>query len=106
MSNSKVVSSTGSPSTPSLAGPGIERDAVDFEAAGGRVARFEAPQNGADAGRQFARIERLGQVIVGAEFEADDAVHILAARGEHQDRHLALLPQPAQDLEAIDDRAA
>ena len=52
--------------------------------------------------RQFARIERLRQVIVGAELQADDAVHILAARGQHDDRDLALLAQAAQDLEAID----
>jgi hypothetical protein len=36
---------------------------------------------------QLARLEGLGQVVVGAEFQADHAVHQLAARGEHQHRH-------------------
>src|SRR5439155_25487767 len=34
----------------------------------------------------FAGLERLGQVVVGAHFQADDAVHRVAARGQHQHR--------------------
>jgi hypothetical protein len=30
-----------------------------------------------DAGEQLARVERLGQVVVGADLEADDAVDVL-----------------------------
>jgi hypothetical protein len=45
-------------------------------------------QHGADARQQFARLERLGQVIVCAELQAHDAVHRVALGGEHQYRHL------------------
>jgi len=44
-----------------------------------------SPQDRADAREQLARHEGLGQVVVGAHLEADDAVHVLAARGQHQD---------------------
>ncbi len=47
-------------------------------------------------------IEGLGQVIVRAQFQAHDAIHIFAPRGEHDDGDLALGAQPAQNLEAID----
>jgi len=35
-----------------------------------------APQHRGGYGEQFARIERLGQIVVGADFQADDAVDI------------------------------
>jgi hypothetical protein len=38
------------------------------------------------AGQQLARVERLAQVVVGADFQADDAVDVLALGGEHDDR--------------------
>jgi hypothetical protein len=69
--------------------------------AGRGIARLHAPQNGPYAGGQFAGIERLGKVVVGAQFEADDAVGVLAAGGEHEDGEFALLAEAAQDFEAI-----
>jgi hypothetical protein len=51
-------------------------------------------QHGVDARDQFARVERLGQVVVGAHLEPDDAIDILALCGEHDDRHR--LAHPAQ----------
>ena len=44
-------------------------------------------QDGADAGREFARAERLGHVVVRSEFEARDAVVGVRFRGEHDDRN-------------------
>ena len=83
----------------------VERHAVHFQPARGRRgARFIAPQYGPDARRQFARVERLGQVVVGAQLQTHDAVHIVAARRQHHHRHVALAAQPAQDFEAIDAR--
>jgi hypothetical protein len=41
-----------------------------------------------DARHQLARIEWLGNVIVGAELEPDDAIHVVALGGEHDDRDL------------------
>ena len=37
----------------------------------------------------------LGRVIVGADFQADDAVDLLAQRGQHDDRHLRIGAQVA-----------
>ena len=45
-------------------------------------------QHRADPGDQLARAERLGHIIVGAGLEAADPVALLAARGEHDDRHV------------------
>ena len=101
MSNSKVVSSTRLAVHGDLAGGGIERHAVHLQARGGGGARLVAAQDGAHAGHQLARVEGLGQVIVGAQFQADDAVHVVGAGGQHEHRHVALLAQPAQDFEAV-----
>ena len=38
------------------------------------------------AAHELARGEGLGDVVVGAELEAEDAVDLVAARGEHDDR--------------------
>ncbi|MCY1532539.1 hypothetical protein D9M68_678210 [compost metagenome] len=60
-----------------------------------------AAQDGLHARHEFARLEGLGQVVVGAEFEADHAVHHLAARGEHHDGDVAFLADLAAQLEAV-----
>ena len=41
----------------------------------------------------------LAHVVVGAELQADDAVGLLAHRGQHDDRDLALAAQPAGQVE-------
>jgi hypothetical protein len=61
-------------------------------------------QDRANARHQLARIEGLAQVVVGAEFQADDAVDIVAARREHQDRRCVGRSQLAQYVEATDAR--
>ena len=58
-------------------------------------------QNGADAGNQFARIERLGKIIVRADFQAYNSVHIFPACREQQDRNARRVPYPPQHVEAI-----
>ena len=63
-----------------------------------------AAQNRADARHQFARIEGLAQIVVGAEFETDDAVDVVAARREHQDGRLVGRAELAQHVEAADAR--
>ena len=53
-------------------------------------------------GEQLRHLEWLDQVVVGAELQADDLVHDLAAGGQHQDRRLeALLSQRAADVEPV-----
>ena len=99
---------------------GPERDAlaVAADAVGGEVhfdpgivqgfggeGRADAAQHGAGAGDQFLRAERLGDIIVGAGFEAADAVVLLAARGEHDDRQIGGVgpaAQAAADLDPAD----
>ena len=48
-----------------------------FIGLGGKRA-LKAAQNGFDAGHKFARAERLGDVVVGAELESEDAVGFAA----------------------------
>src|SRR4051794_28308391 len=62
--------------------------------------RGGAAQHGADAGRDLAGAERLDDVVVGAELEPDHAVGLLAAGGQHDDRHLRLAPDLAADVVA------
>ncbi len=44
-----------------------------------------AAQDGVDARGKFTGIEGFGEVVIGADFEADDAVHVVAVGGEHHD---------------------
>ena len=74
-------------------------------AATGRVREVAvgAPQERLDAAHQLPQPERLGQVVVRTQLQADDLVHLLVARREHQHGRLgARRAQPAQHLEAID----
>ena len=77
---------------------------ADLAAARGvREVPVGAPQQRLDAAHQLAQPERLGQVVVGAQLEADDLVHLLVARGEHEHGRLgAGGAQPAEGLEAVD----
>ena len=45
-----------------------------------------APEYGAHPQDELAHAERLGDEVVGAQLEPDDAVHLLAAGGDHDDR--------------------
>src|SRR5260221_4632080 len=65
-------------------------------------ARLRAAQDGAHARHQLARRAGLRHIVVGAELEPDDAVDVVAARGEHDHRHAARLADLAQRLDAVD----
>ena len=58
----------------------------------------------ANASDQLARGERLREVIVGTELEANDLVDLGVARRQHQDRHVTLAPDPPADLEPVNVR--
>ncbi len=61
----------------------------------GHLRRLPA-QHRTDAREQLARVERLGQVVVGALLQALDAAGLVALGGEHDDRDLIVrLTQPA-----------
>jgi len=66
------------------------------------VDRRGAAQDGRYPGPQLVEAEGFGDVVVGAEFEAEDLVDFLPLGGEHDDRHAAVgLADGAADLEAV-----
>ena len=67
-------------------------------------ARVQAPQHGVDARHELGRRERLDDVVVGAQAQPDDAVGLLAARGQQDDRRAVavVLAHAAHHLEPID----
>src|SRR5579884_1283200 len=64
--------------------------------------RRGAAQDRLDPRDQLAWIERLRQVVEGADLEPDDLVDVLVAGGQHQDREVGRLPNPLADLDAVD----
>ena len=63
----------------------VDGQFADFDDARRIAGRLGTTQQRFDARKQLSRAERLRDVIVGAHFEAHDAVGFVAARGEHQD---------------------
>ena len=63
-----------------------------------------APQDGLHAAAELAHRERLRDVVVGAELEAEHLVGLLGLRGEHDDRHGAARADRAADVEAVHPR--
>src|SRR3989449_698216 len=59
-----------------------------------------SPKDCVDPREDLAHGEGLGDVVVGAELEADDLVHIGVFRGDHDDRYSAAPPQSAAEIEA------
>jgi hypothetical protein len=68
-------------------------------ASGGDVER--PSQHRLDAREQLAQVERLGDVVVGADLEADDLVDRVAAAGDDNQAALPVLAQLPGDREAI-----
>ena len=59
-------------------------------------------QHALDPCQQLARLERLGDVIVGAGLQPDDPVHGVARRSHHDDADAAApLAQPARQREPV-----
>ena len=66
-----------------------------------------AAEHRADARRELAQAERLGDVVVGAEVETGDAVRLACPGRQHDDRQRRRgrpRPQEAADLGAVQDR--
>ena len=61
-----------------------------------------AAQHALDARDELPRVERLRQVVVGADLEPDDLVDVLVAGGQHQDRDVRGLAHAPADLDPVD----
>ena len=79
--------------------------ALDQLLALAREMRGHSPtQERADAAPELADGERLRDVVVGPELEAEHLVELLAPGREHDDRHVALRSEPLAHLEAVERR--
>src|SRR5215211_672528 len=85
-----------------LVGVGVEAQVADHHecAAPRRPAAQERPQ----PSQQLLALERLDEVVVGPRVEPLDPRVDRVARGEYEDRHVAVLPQPATYLHAVQPR--
>ena len=63
---------------------------------------LDATEHGPDAGQKLTHGKRFREIIVGPDFEADDAVDLLTFGGEQENRHGRLRSQRAADLETVD----
>jgi len=77
---------------------GMRRDA---DPAGRVFFLLGAAQHAFHAREQLAQVERLADVVVGPHFEPNHAVDHLARRGQHDDRHVVALAQPAREREPV-----
>ena len=67
------------------------------------LAGFVLAELGADARQQHGKAERLGDVIVGTRFKAENGIGIGVVPGQHDDRSLeTVLAQDAYRLAAVD----
>ncbi|MNE13932.1 hypothetical protein D3C80_1067870 [compost metagenome] len=53
-----------------------------------------AAQDGFDPRKKFTGSEGLRQIVVGAHFEPDNAIHLVIAGGQHQDWRGFVFPRP------------
>ncbi len=81
----------------------VETETVELLDIGGLAAllaaELDAAQQRVDACHQLGEREGLGDVVVGADVEADHLVDLRTLGGEHEDGRRHLLSQDAADLE-------
>jgi hypothetical protein len=63
--------------------------------------RIAAAEHGAHTRREFAGRERLGDVVIGSEFEADDPIGLLAARCQHDHWKVAARSDPPAQRQSV-----
>ena len=49
----------------------------------------------------LAQVKRLGDVVIGADLEADDPVDDIVAARQHHDRHIGLHPDFPRQVQAV-----
>ena len=83
-----------------MRGMSISRSPTSIRSLGIGV-RAAAPKHGPDPGDKFVRAERFHHVVIGAEFEPDDAVHFVTAGGQDDHRQAASAAEVAQQVQAV-----
>ena len=101
-SNSRARSSRSPLADGRLAPARVDPQRADLDRPAAASAAVGPAQDRLDPGDQRARVERLRDVVVGAELEADDRVDVVVPRGEHEDGRVAAPPDLPADLEAVD----
>jgi len=71
---------------PQLHAVGVEAEGTEVDRAAGGSRRLGAAQDAVDAQHKLARLERLGEIVVGAALQPGDAVVGFAHGGQHQHR--------------------
>jgi len=82
----------------------VDLDVVEGDDAGSRLDAGRAADHRPDAGRKLVGVERLRDVVIGAEVEALGLVGRGALGREQDDRHRALLAELAHDLDSVEVR--
>jgi hypothetical protein len=87
---------------------GVQPEGTEAQLAGRgrrRAELLDAAEQRTDARHQLQHRERLGQVVVGAQLQAQHAVRLGRARGEHDHRHAGVaFTQVATDFPAVGSR--
>ena len=82
---------------------GVEFHTVDAQRSGGGGARAVHPaEDGMDPCDQLSGAEGFGEVVVGADGEADEEVGLRVSGREHEDGHWPLPLDPTAYLEAVE----
>ena len=83
----------------------VDGEVTGAEHLGGRCVPAGAPQHAPEPCHELPRGEGLRDVVVRAELEADDAVHlVVAGRHEEHGRPVATAPQASAHLDAVEHR--
>ena len=85
----------------SLPAPHVDLEVADGEHLLGRRALAGPAQDGADAGNELAGRERLDQVVVGTQLQAEDAVHLVVPGRQEQHGNGAAGTDLAADVEPV-----
>ena len=85
-----------------LDGAGVEHEAIGHQHRLVLARRAVASKLHPDPRHELARAERLDDVVIGADVEADHLVGVTAARGEEHDGHVRHLAQLTAYLEAVE----
>ena len=79
----------------------VDRQRADAEHRRGGSSLTRSTGDGVDASQELANAERLDQIVVGAELEAHDAVDLVSAGADDDDRHARAGAQLTAHLEAV-----